>query len=68
VTLDSSLNTATNGFSATRSVAALNSPSNPSLLQVTYTVSWKGITGTTYKRSSTTYVGQNGLYLAYQKS
>jgi hypothetical protein len=42
--------------------------SEPLLLQVTFTISWKGITGRSYSRISTTYVGFNGLYQSYQKS
>jgi hypothetical protein len=40
----------------------------PILLQVTFTVSWTGVTGLSYSRSSTTYVSQNGLPVAYQRS
>jgi len=40
----------------------------PLLLQVTFTVAWTGVTGHSYTRTSTTYVGQNGLSAAYQRS
>ena len=40
----------------------------PLLLQVTFTITWKGMTGQTYTRISTTYVGYNGIYQAYQRS
>lgn len=65
-------------FTLTRSVACIepsqsnNNPtayaSTPLLLQVTFTITWKGITGRSYTRTSTTLVGQNGLSIAYQKS
>jgi len=65
-------------FTLTRTVACIqpaqanNNPtayaSTPLLLQVTFTITWTGITGRTYTRTSTTLVGQNGLSLAYQKS
>jgi hypothetical protein len=40
----------------------------PIILQVTFTASWTGVTGLSYSRSSTTYVSQNGLPVAYQRS
>jgi hypothetical protein len=43
-------------------------PSAFQLLQITFATSWVGITGHTYTRYSTTYVSQNGLYVAYQRS
>jgi hypothetical protein len=65
-------------FTLTRTVACIepsqsnNNPtayaSTPLLLQVTFTITWKGITGRTYTRTSTTLVGQNGLSIAYQRS
>jgi hypothetical protein len=45
-----------------------NYATNPSLLQVTFTITWTGITGQSYTRTSTTLVGQNGLSVAYQRS
>ncbi|HEY1793300.1 MAG TPA: hypothetical protein VGG34_10305 [Opitutaceae bacterium] len=42
--------------------------SAPLLLQVTYTISWKGITGQGYSRTATTLVGYNGLNQVFQKS
>jgi hypothetical protein len=42
--------------------------SPPLILQVTFTASWTGVTGLSYSRSSTTYVSQNGLPVAYQRS
>lgn len=35
--------------------------------QVTYSVSWVGNTGKVYNRSASTYIGKNGLYVAYQR-
>jgi len=46
--------------------SAYGSP--PLLLQVTFTISWTGVTGRTYTRVSTTFVGMNGLSFAYQRS
>ena len=43
-------------------------PSTPLLLQVTFTITWTGMTGRTYTRWSTTYVGEYGLSSAYQRS
>jgi hypothetical protein len=40
----------------------------PIVLQVTFTASWTSIGGRPYSRSSTTYVSQNGLPVAYQRS
>jgi hypothetical protein len=38
------------------------------LVQITFYVSWTGMTGGTYTRIGTTYVGKNGLILSYQRS
>jgi hypothetical protein len=43
-------------------------PNPPIILQVTFTVSWTGVTGLSYSRSGTTYISQNGLPVAYQRS
>jgi Tfp pilus assembly protein PilV len=70
---------AANIFTLTRTVACLKpvqTNANPSthyssaplLLQVTFTISWKGVTGRQYTRISSTYVGFNGLYQVYQRS
>ena len=64
--IDSGFNAGTHGYTLVRTTTPVNG--NSGLLQITYTVSWTGITGTSYSRSSTTYVSQNGLSLAYQKS
>ena len=42
--------------------------SPPLILQVTFTITWSGLTGHTYSRVGTTLVGYNGLYQAYQRS
>ncbi|HKM54490.1 MAG TPA: hypothetical protein VJY33_13855 [Isosphaeraceae bacterium] len=63
-------------FALIRTVSCIEPPGNPGppyavqplLLQVTFTVSWIGVTGHSYSRTSTTYVGQNGLSSAYQRS
>ena len=52
------------GFSCTRVV----SDERTDLKKITYTVTWKGNTGRSYSRSSSTYVGKNGLNVAYQRS
>jgi Tfp pilus assembly protein PilV len=50
-------------FKVSRTVADVRSD----LKQVSYTVSWVGNTGHPYSRSTSTYVGRNGLYVAYQR-
>lgn len=59
-------------YSGTRTISVIQmSPplgGSPVLLQVVYTVKWTGITGHTYVRQATTYVGKNGLSTAYQRS
>ncbi len=68
-----------NIFTLTRTVACVQpvqanpNPSSgysstPFLLQVTFTITWKGVTGRLYSRTSTTYVGYNGLYQEFQRS
>jgi len=69
---------AANIFTLTRTVSCVQpsqtnpnpSPyaSEPLLLQVTFTITWTGVTGRTYTRVSTTYVAFNGLYQSYQRS
>lgn len=69
---------AANIFTLTRTVSCVepvqaNSnpspyPSPPLLMLVTFTITWTGVTGHSYTRTSATYVGLNGLSLAYQKS
>ena len=79
-TFSASIPTVVSSFTLTRTVACVIPTSNPNtnpssaytkaplLIQVTFTITWKGITGQTYTRISTTYVGFNGLYQAYQRS
>jgi len=62
-------------YTLTRTVTCIAPSGNPFpyllpplLLQVTFTVAWTGVTGHTYTRTSTTYVSQNGLSAAYQRS
>jgi hypothetical protein len=66
-------------FTLTRTVTCLepvqsnpnpsgNYGQNPLLIQVTFVIQWKGITGRSYSRSDTTLVGQNGLSVSYQRS
>jgi hypothetical protein len=62
-------------YTVTRTVTCIQPPANPFpyavqplLLQVTFTIGWTGVTGHSYTRTSTTYVGQNGLSTAYQRS
>lgn len=60
----------TQGFRCVRVIAPVLRSDNvikSDQKQVTYTVSWVGNTGHSYSRSSTTYVGKNGLYVAYQR-
>jgi hypothetical protein len=42
--------------------------SAPLLLQVTFTITWKGVTGRSYSRSATALVTPNGLSMAFQRS
>jgi hypothetical protein len=58
------LPTITNGYRCTRTIANVRTD----LKQVTFTVTWTGNTGRLYSRSSSTYVGKNGLYVTYQRS
>jgi|CZKI01.1.fsa_nt_gi hypothetical protein len=63
-------------YTVTRTVSCVEPLANPGppyflqplLLQVSFTVSWIGITGHAYSRTSMTYVGKNGLSAAYQRS
>ncbi len=51
-------------FRCTRTITAVKTD----LKKVTYTVTWRGNTGRSYTRTGTTYVGNNGLYVTYQRS
>jgi hypothetical protein len=66
-------------FTVTRTVACIapvqvnyntsaNYTSTPLLLQVTFTIKWKGVTGRSYSRTTTTLIGSNGLSDVYQRS
>ena len=50
-------------FSCTRAVSTIKT----GMKKITFTVSWKGSSGVCYSRSSETYFGKNGLYVAYQR-
>jgi len=65
--IDSNFNASQTGFSSSRQVSWIPGTSGTEA-QVTFTVIWKGITGTSYSRSSTTHVANNGIYISYQRS
>jgi Tfp pilus assembly protein PilV len=69
-TIDPNFSATQTGFSSTRLVTTLqvDGNNNPTLVQVTFTVNWTGITGRAYSRSSTTHIGKNGIYTSYQRS
>ena len=54
---------AVGNYSITRTISTVRDD----LKQITYTVTWTGSTGRPYSRTSSTYVGKNGLYVAYQR-
>lgn len=64
VTIDSSFQAVSTGFTCRRTVSTVKS----NLKQITFTVTWRGNTGRSYSRSGSTYVGKNGLYVTYQRS
>ena len=53
------------GFSCSRTIA--NVKTDGTLKKVTYTVTWTGNTGQSYTRTGSTYIGKNGLYVAFQR-
>jgi len=68
-------------FTLTRTVACIQPSANPNLnstgihystppllLQVTFTITWNGVTGRPYSRTATTFVGFNGIYQIFQRS
>jgi Tfp pilus assembly protein PilV len=63
VSLNSSFQSIAQTFQCTREISAVRTD----LKQVSYRVTWVGNTGRSYSRSSSTYVGKNGLYVAYQR-
>jgi prepilin-type N-terminal cleavage/methylation domain-containing protein len=58
------LPTLSTGFQCTRTITTVRTD----LKQVTFTVTWRGNTGRTYQRSGSTYYGNNGLYVTYQRT
>ena len=60
----SNLPTVSRNFTCTRTISTVRTD----LKQVTFTVSWTGNTGRTYKRQGSTYIAKNGLYVTYQRS
>jgi prepilin-type N-terminal cleavage/methylation domain-containing protein len=52
------------GFQCTRTISTVRTD----LLQITFTVTWRSSTGRTYQRTGSTYYGNNGLYVTYQRS
>jgi Tfp pilus assembly protein PilV len=63
IALNSSFQTIGQGFRCVRQIATVKS----GMKLVTYTVTWTGNTGRAYSRTSSTYIGKNGLYVAYQR-
>ncbi|MEO7414685.1 MAG: hypothetical protein ABIZ81_15150 [Opitutaceae bacterium] len=57
--------TSPNRFRFTRTLSY--NRSDLTQIAVSYTVNWTGNTGHSYTRSTSTYVGKNGLYVAYQR-
>ena len=51
-------------FTCTRTISTVRTD----LKQVTFTVTWTGNTGRTYRRTGSTYYGNNGLYVTYQRT
>ena len=60
----SSLPGLSKGFTCTRSVSTVRTD----LKQITFTVIWRSNTGRTYQRTGSTYYGNNGLYVTYQRT
>ena len=52
------------GFRCTRTVTSVRTD----LKQITFTVTWTSNTGRSYQRSGSTYYGNNGLYVTYQRT
>jgi hypothetical protein len=50
-------------FKVSRTISDIRSD----LKQVSYTTEWTGNTGRPHSRTTSTYVGKNGLYVAYQR-
>lgn len=60
----SNLTTVATDFTCTRTISTVRTD----LKQVTFTVTWTGNTGRTYRRTGSTYFGNNGLYVTYQRT
>ena len=58
------LPTLSKGFQCTRTISTVRTD----LKQITFTVTWTGNTGRSYQRSGSTYYGNNGLYVTYQRT
>ena len=52
-----------NTFKFSRTISDVRSD----LKQISFTAEWSGNTGRPYSRSTSTYVGKNGLYVAFQR-
>jgi hypothetical protein len=52
------------GFQCTRTISSVRTD----LKQITFTVTWTSNTGRSYRRSGSTYYGNNGLYVTYQRT
>jgi prepilin-type N-terminal cleavage/methylation domain-containing protein len=52
------------GFQCTRTATTVRTD----LRQITFTVTWRSSTGRTYQRTGSTYYGNKGLYVTYQRS
>jgi Tfp pilus assembly protein PilV len=52
------------GFTCTRTISTVRTD----LKQITFTVTWRGNTGRTYTRTGSTYFGNKGLYVTYQRT
>lgn len=63
VALNSSFDAIGQGFRCSRAISTVRD----GMKQITYTVNWTGNTGRPYSRTTSTYVGKNGLYVAYQR-
>lgn len=60
----SNLPTISKGFQCTRTITSVRTD----LKQITFTVTWTSNTGRTYQRTGSTYYGNNGLYVTYQRT
>ena len=52
------------GFQCTRTISTVRTD----LKMITFTVTWQSNTGRSYTRTGSTYFGNNGLYVTYQRS